>query len=189
MHLSNIATEDDCKLLIPEQEQGTVMSGVPVSHASAQFHGLPFAEAVQSAAQENSLEAALIHAVITVESGSNAQATSPRGAQGLMQLMPATARRFKLHNPYDPAQNIRAGASYLRELLDLFKGDVRLTLAAYNAGPNAVLRHGNRIPPYAETQHYVPKVMRIYRGLSQNAMMKIPAGGASTPQGAVVTSY
>jgi soluble lytic murein transglycosylase-like protein len=82
-----------------------------------------------------------------------------------MQLMPATARRFQVNDPYDPLQNIRAGARYLRELRDLYHGDLMLALAAYNAGPGVVNRFGGNIPPYAETQRYVPKVLRIYRTL------------------------
>ena len=94
-----------------------------------------------------------------MESSYDARAVSPKGAKGLMQLMPDTARRFGVSDPFDPEQNVRAGATYLRSLLDLFKGDTRLALAAYNAGENAVIRSGNRIPAFAETQAYVPRVL------------------------------
>jgi len=92
-------------------------------------------------------------------------ATSRKGAQGLMQLMPATAKRFGVKNSRDPAQNIEGGAKYLRELLTLFKNDVSLALAAYNAGEHAVIKYGNKIPPYKETQAYVPKVLGVYQAL------------------------
>jgi soluble lytic murein transglycosylase-like protein len=82
-----------------------------------------------------------------------------------MQLMPGTAKRFNVHNAYDPKQNILAGAQYLRELQTLFKGNIQLVLAAYNAGPNAVAKYGFKIPPYLETRLYVPKVLGVYQQL------------------------
>lgn len=120
-------------------------------------------EAVTSAAAQTALEPALLHAVIRVESNYNAKALSPRGAQGLMQLMPGTARRFNVTNPYDPTQNVLAGAQYLRELHTLFNGNMPLILAAYNAGPKAVSNYHMRIPPFMETRLYVPKVLDAYR--------------------------
>lgn len=104
-----------------------------------------------------------VDAVVRVESGYDVRAQSPKGAQGLMQLVPATAARFGVHNPFDPAENVRGGVTYLSELLRQFKGDVPLTLAAYNAGEGAVERYGG-VPPYAETRDYVRKVTRIYPG-------------------------
>lgn len=123
------------------------------------------AEAISSAASQTSIEPALLHAVIRVESNYNPNALSPRGAQGLMQLMPSTAKRFNVHNAYDPKQNILGGARYLRELQTLFKGNLQLVLAAYNAGPNAVTKYGFKIPPYLETRLYVPKVLSFYQQL------------------------
>lgn len=123
------------------------------------------AEAVISAAKLTSIEPALLHAVIRVESNYNPNALSPRGAQGLMQLMPSTAKRFNVQNAYDPKQNVLAGARYLRELQTLFKGNLQLVLAAYNAGPNAVTKYGFNIPPYLETRLYVPKVLSFYQQL------------------------
>ena len=120
-------------------------------------------EAVASAAAQTAIEPALLHAVIRVESNYNAKALSPRGAQGLMQLMPGTARRFNVTNPYDPTQNVLAGAQYLRELHTLFNGNMPLILAAYNAGPKAVSKNHMRIPPFVETRLYVPKVLDVYR--------------------------
>jgi hypothetical protein len=123
------------------------------------------ADAVTSAARQTSVEPALLHAVIRVESNYNPNALSPQGARGLMQLMPGTAKRFNVHNAYDPKQNILAGAQYLRELQTLFKGNIQLVLAAYNAGPNAVAKYGFKIPPYLETRLYVPKVLGVYQQL------------------------
>ena len=106
-----------------------------------------FEPLVQEHAARQSLRPDLVRAVIQVESGFNPHARSPKGAMGLMQLMPATARDLGVHNAYDPGENIRGGTLYLRQLLDRFDGDEELALAAYNAGPNAVDRYGRRIPP------------------------------------------
>ncbi|MDM8565840.1 transglycosylase SLT domain-containing protein [Candidatus Halobeggiatoa sp. HSG11] len=108
------------------------------------------------------LEPALLHAVIQTESAFNPKAVSPKGAVGLMQLMPATARRFGVKDRTDATENVYGGAKYLRHLINLFNNNLRLALAAYNAGENAVMKYGNKIPPYRETKHYVKKVMRLY---------------------------
>ncbi len=155
----------------------TVKIAEPLEHKSTYFaeptasnnkaiKQLPYHQEVLAAADMTSIEPALIHAVITVESKHNAQAKSHKGAYGLMQLMPATAKRFHVKDQRDVGQNILAGAQYLRELLTLFKGDLKLTLAAYNAGPGAVKKYSNRVPPYRETMHYVPKVLKYYQQYS-----------------------
>jgi soluble lytic murein transglycosylase-like protein len=116
---------------------------------------------VSRAAKKYLLEPALLNAVISVESSFDPDALSPAGAMGLMQLMPETAERFAVEDPYNPVANINAGARYLRILLDRFD-TIELALAAYNAGENAVLNYGRRIPPYPETQNYVTRVLSYY---------------------------
>jgi soluble lytic murein transglycosylase-like protein len=118
---------------------------------------------IDSAAKAHGMDPKLIHAVIRAESGYNARAISAKGAIGLMQLVPATAQRYGITNLDDPVENIAAGTRYLRDLLKMFNGNVELALAGYNAGENAVIRAGNRIPPYPETMAYVPKVMGLYK--------------------------
>jgi soluble lytic murein transglycosylase-like protein len=116
---------------------------------------------VQEAAQRHSLDPALVKAVITTESGWNARAISQKGAVGLMQLIPSTAQRFGVGNPFDPAQNVEGGTTYLKALLDRYNGDLTKSLAAYNAGERAVDLSGG-VPAYRETQRYVQKVTDAY---------------------------
>lgn len=122
-----------------------------------------FSGHILAAAKATKVDAALIHAVITVESGYNPSARSRAGAVGLMQLMPATAKRYGVKNRLDPGQNIHGGARYLRDLKLQFDNDLQLVLAAYNAGEGAVMRFGGRIPPFRETLAYVPKVLSMYK--------------------------
>jgi soluble lytic murein transglycosylase-like protein len=121
-----------------------------------------YAEAIGQTARELKIDAALLHAVVTVESGYNVRAQSPKGASGLMQLMPATAQRYGVADIWDPLQNLRGGGRYLRDLLVLFNDNLQLVLAAYNAGEGAVLSAGSKVPPYAETRSYVPRVLHFY---------------------------
>lgn len=118
------------------------------------------------------LKPELLHAVVRAESGYNPDAVSRAGAVGLMQLMPGTADRYGISNRNDPAANLRGGAYYLRDLVDLFKGDLKLAVAAYNAGENAVIDRGNTIPPFPETVEYVRRVMSYYQ---QNLQPKLAA--------------
>jgi len=118
---------------------------------------------VREAAERHSLDPALVKAVISTESGWNPQAVSRKGAIGLMQLVPGTAQRFGVGNPFDPAQNVEGGTTYLRTLLDRYNGDLPKSLAAYNAGEGAVERSGG-VPAIAETRRYVRKVTEAYFG-------------------------
>lgn len=124
---------------------------------------LPHQPEVNAAALSTKLSPALLNAVIATESGHKHRALSPKGAFGLMQLMPATARIFNVMPSHSAEQQILAGATYLKGLISRFHGDLGLALAAYNAGPNAVEKYENQIPPYAETQQYVRKVYRQLR--------------------------
>lgn len=123
----------------------------------------PYLPLIEAAAKKHGVDPRLVHAVITVESRYQAQARSRKGAMGLMQLMPATARELQVQNPYDPADNIEGGVRHLRHLLDRF--DLRLAVAAYNAGAGAVRKFGG-IPPFRETQAYVRQVLQLLAGVS-----------------------
>jgi soluble lytic murein transglycosylase-like protein len=166
VHFTNVPNDPRYKLYMTTQKEPDAVTnvlnnrpvrGYPVA-ARKRFHSH-----ILSAARVYSLEPALLHAVISAESGYNPYARSPKGARGLMQLMPDTARRYGVANILDPEQNIHGGAAYLRDLLTLFGNDMNLAIAAYNAGENRVIQYGNRIPPYRETTQYVPKVLSYYK--------------------------
>jgi soluble lytic murein transglycosylase-like protein len=123
---------------------------------------------VEQAASRLQVDPQLVHAIIKVESEYHPEAVSPKGAMGLMQLIPQTAQRFGVGNPFNPKENIEGGVSYLKHLLSLYGGDLSLSLAAYNAGENAVKRFGG-IPSFAETRDYVQKVTDIYQSGSPQA--------------------
>jgi len=128
-----------------------------------------YANLVDATARQYGLEPALLRAVVQAESAYNPQAVSPKGAIGLLQLMPGTATRYGVADPYEPTANLDGGARYLRDLLALFGQDLRLALAAYNAGEGAVLKHARQIPPYPETQAYVERVLALYQRLSASS--------------------
>jgi len=132
-----------------------------------------FKAAVDQVAVEQALPPELIHSVIQVESNYNPNAVSPKGAQGLMQLIPATARRFGVSDAFDPLQNIRGGAAYLKYLLGLYGGNYTLALAAYNAGEGAVARYGD-VPPFQETRNYVKLVAGRLAGQALPAAQPAP---------------
>ena len=144
---------------------------------SAVSGGIPanINELVEQTANRYRVDPGLVHAIIRVESGYDPKAVSSKGAMGLMQLVPATAQRYGVVNPFDPKQNLEGGVNYLKYLLDLFRGDLNLSLAAYNAGEHSVQRSGG-IPAFPETQDYVRKVTNIYQ--SGNA----PTPGKTTPK-------
>ncbi|HUP04529.1 MAG TPA: lytic transglycosylase domain-containing protein [Bryobacteraceae bacterium] len=130
--------------------------------------------AVDRIAREQALPPELVHSVIQVESNYNPGAVSPKGAQGLMQLIPATARRFGVSDAFDPLENVRGGTAYLKYLIGLYKGNYTLALAAYNAGEGAVARYGD-VPPYQETRDYVKEVAQR---LAAQAPAPAPAAAA-----------
>jgi len=168
VHFTNISGLDKRYKLVRKESPS---AGLPVSESliparvfmPAQEDIQKYSAIINTAAKAYGVDASLVHAVISAESGYNPYALSRTGAMGLMQLMPETARRYGVQNMMDPTENIHGGVRYLRDLLAMFKGRVDLAIAAYNAGENAVIRHGHTIPPYAETRHYVPKVLGFYR--------------------------
>jgi soluble lytic murein transglycosylase-like protein len=166
-HFTDMPDNNRYRLLVlsphDTTESGDHYSAAMLARAS-QYDAIIERAAISAAVEPN-----LLRAVIVVESGFNSRAVSKRGAVGLMQLMPATASRFGVSNLYDPRENVHAGATYLKFLMDRFGHDVRLALAAYNAGEEAVDRNGGQIPPFTETMAYVPRVLKIYRMLSDQS--------------------
>jgi soluble lytic murein transglycosylase-like protein len=159
-HFTNVPVDARYQLLLatpPEERAARPESSLT---RSAEFDPL-----IERAARSQEVRPELVRAVIVVESAFNPHAVSKRGAVGLMQLLPTTARRYGVADAFDPEQNITAGVHYLRDLMTRYGNNLELTLAAYNAGEDAVERYGHSIPPFAETQHYVPTVLRIYRSL------------------------
>ena len=150
------APAQDCPHPVEQTRQAAV------SAANARLRPAPAAirSVIDEAAQHVGINARLLHSVVSVESGFNPNAVSPKMAAGLMQLMPATAERFGVQDRFDPRENVRAGATYLHALLKKYKGDLSLALAAYNAGEAKVTEYGG-IPPYQETQSYVATVKKL----------------------------
>lgn len=156
IHLTNVPTEHNVQYIMVLRER-------PVHFTAGRDVG-KYDYLIEKAAQKYQVSPALIKAVIKAESNFNHQAVSPVGARGLMQLMPATASYLQVEDTFHPEQNIEGGVRYLRYLLDLYRNDLPLTLAAYNAGEGAVNRCNNRIPPYRETQSYVRRVISYFNG-------------------------
>lgn len=163
--LSNVPADARYTVLIAASQPA--IGTTPVARAGKPGPGLAgkarYEQMVEQVSRAYGLESALLHAVISVESSYNPKAVSNKGAAGLMQLMPATARRYGVVDAFDPVQNLGGGARYLRDLLEMFDSDVSLALAAFNAGENAVMKYGRRIPPYRETLRYVPRVLDYYQ--------------------------
>jgi soluble lytic murein transglycosylase-like protein len=167
VHYSNVPTDGRYVLLIPEERKAAEGPKDRVRRAAERRRWeAQYASLIEEAASQARVPADLVRALITVESAFDARAVSSKGAQGLMQLLPATAARYGVKRPFDPAENVRGGVRYLSDLLNRFDNDLALAVAAYNAGEEAVERYGRAIPPYAETLAYVPAVLEIYRKLA-----------------------
>ncbi len=166
-HFSNVPDDARYKLIVRAPVE--TPAGVPADARRAAAwlaRSVQFDAAIGRAADAANVRPELVRAVIVVESGFNPRAISRRGAIGLMQLMPSTARRYGAFNAFDPEQNILAGAHYLADLITRYGVDkLDLVLAAYNAGENAVARYGGRVPPFKETRAYVPNVLKMYHAL------------------------
>ncbi|MEW6186012.1 MAG: transglycosylase SLT domain-containing protein [Thermodesulfobacteriota bacterium] len=173
IHFTNVPGNPNYQLYIKEPtklQPAKAGKGSSRSWSSTHnnLHYLPFLNShIEEASQQYGVDSKLIQAVIHVESNFDPQALSPKGAQGLMQLMPQTARDMQVSDAFSPKENIHGGARYLRYLLDTFNQDTSLALAAYNAGPEKVNLHRG-IPPYTETRTYVQKVLQIYNRLKNS---------------------
>lgn len=160
-------------------KKGSIKHGIAIKTKHVKLHYVntafrkKFAAYINQMAKKHNLEPAFVHAIVSTESAYHPNATSRSGAMGLMQLMPMTAKRFKVKNAYDPYQNVAAGAKYLRILLDEF-GTLELAAAGYNAGEGSVRKYNRSIPPFKETMAYVPKVMAFYRKYKKNRHLMMP---------------
>ena len=163
--LTNVRGKPGMKVIVADNPPGVGGAKRSSRKPSGSDQLALYADLIDEASRSFRVQPELLRAVIDVESGYNPNAVSDKGALGLMQLMPDTARRFSQGDMFNPRENVLAGARYLRFLLDLFKDDVELTLAAYNAGENAVIRAGYRVPSLPETRLYVPRVLARYKQL------------------------
>lgn len=195
MLFSTVAGPADAQIFSWRDERGSlVVSNVPpgtnlgvasfpvadsdtirTTRAVAPTRARSFDDVIEKHASTHGIRTDLVRAVIQVESAFNPRAVSSKGAMGLMQLMPTVARQFGVANAFDPSENIRAGVAYLRQLLDRYRGDERLALAAYNAGPGAVDRFGQTVPPFRETRDYVTRI----KGLAGASTTVVSAAGPS----------
>jgi soluble lytic murein transglycosylase-like protein len=161
--LSNVPVDWRFAVLVGTEDASFRKSPAIGGSAAVSSRQRLYSGIIERVASLYGLDSALLHAVIAVESGFDSAARSSKGASGLMQLMPGTARRYGVTDAFDPEQNIDGGARYLRDLHQMFDSDLSLVLAAYNAGENAVMRNNKRIPKIRETLEYVPKVLAHYR--------------------------
>ena len=158
LHLTNTPTDHNAKyVMILREKRILFQPNIDVNK---------YDDLITKAADKFKLDSALIKAVIKAESNFNHRAVSPVGAQGLMQLMPKTASDLKVEDSFHPEKNIEGGARYLRYLLNTYKGDLTLALAAYNAGEKAVAKYNYNVPPYRETQNYIKRVFSFYKSYS-----------------------
>ena len=158
MHFTNTPTSNEYEYKIYIKERTAVSRNF---HTTSKYDHF-----ISDAAKQTGVDSRLLKAMIKAESDFDPRAVSHKGAMGLMQIMPENFKMLDLENPFDPRQNIRAGAQYFKKLYERFNGKLALTLAAYNAGPTAVDRY-KRIPPYQETEEYVRRVLRYYRTFKQ----------------------
>ncbi|MDZ4801440.1 MAG: lytic transglycosylase domain-containing protein [Bryobacteraceae bacterium] len=185
------------KIVAPRLIEASDVAEPRPAQAAFPAENLDIPEFVEATARKYAVDPLLVHSVIQVESAYNPRAVSIKGAQGLMQLMPGTARRFGVSNSFDPRENIEGGVRYLKYLTGLFPEDLRLAIAAYNAGEGAVWKYNNRIPPYPETEQYVYLVGRKYGQALRDANRKkeavqqasATAIAASSPQQPVGPVY
>ena len=159
VHLTDRPPHDGYQLI---QKAGKKLRTPRINFRNKDANRKRFASKIAEVARQYQVPEALIHAVITIESAYDPNAISRAGAVGLMQLMPATAKRYGVSNRRNPSANLTGGTRYLKDLLLRFDSDLELALAGYNAGENAVEKFGNRIPPFEETQNYVRKVLELY---------------------------
>lgn len=158
LHLTNVPSDPSVKyVMIMKEKRILFQPNLDINK---------YDSIINKAANKFNLDSALIKAIIKAESNFNHKAVSPVGAQGLMQLMPSTASSLKVDDSFHPEKNIEGGARYLRYLLNVYRGDLKLALAAYNAGEKAVAKYNYNIPPYKETQNYVRRVLSFYRSFS-----------------------
>jgi hypothetical protein len=168
LHLKGGVAEvpfDDIVGIEPEE----IFEATPEPEPAQLTDKTPFEHVIRAAAKRYGLDADLIHCVIAVESNFDPKAVSRKNARGLMQLLPQTAAQFGVKNIFDPEENVNAGTHYLHDLMDKYRNNLTLALAAYNAGPERVDQYGHRVPPYLETMRYVQRIAKNYAKLKANA--------------------